>query len=323
MLKRKISVVLYIALISFFCVYLFFKIQERDLIIQLNNNNLSLDAYKITLKQDISLAELDQKVKDNDKLTDVQLHYQAKDQRNVTYFYGKGNYTQPPLLSGHFFSSADFESDVPLAVVGKNYEKKLYEPKDQAYLKLDGNYLPVIGVMGDNYHSDLDDQIFIAASTQKLATAHTNDYRIILDSLTPIDAKTLKKELGLLSATRLVKKNFIISDESWLASHWAQVLGLFAAAVGFLAQMAVWLISSRRRYNEAVFLQANHAKFAFEEWRTYSIWVGLGTIIGGMAGIFIFQMTTYTYLLLTMGSIYLGSSLLFYLLINSRLKKSE
>ena len=124
MLKRKIVVVLYIALISFFCVYLFFKIQERDLIIQLNNNNLSLDAYKITLKQDISLAELDQKIKDNDKLTDVQLHYQAKDQRNVTYFYGKGNYTQPPLLSGHFFSSADFESDVPLAVVGKNYEKK-------------------------------------------------------------------------------------------------------------------------------------------------------------------------------------------------------
>ncbi|WP_240035084.1 hypothetical protein [Ligilactobacillus animalis] len=87
--------------------------------------------------------------------------------------------------------------------------------------------------------------------------------------------------------------------------------------------MAVWLISSRRRYNEAVFLQANPAKFAFEEWRTYSIWVGLGTIIGGMAGMFIFQMTTYTYLLLTMGSIYLGSSLLFYLLINLRLKKSE
>ncbi|WP_275066610.1 hypothetical protein [Ligilactobacillus murinus] len=40
-----------------------------------------------------------------------------------------------------------------------------------------------------------------------------------------------------------------------------------------------------------------------------------------MAGMFVFQMTTYTYLLLTMGSIYLGSSLLFYLLIVSRLKK--
>ncbi len=85
--------------------------------------------------------------------------------------------------------------------------------------------------------------------------------------------------------------------------------------------MAVWLISLRHRYNEAVFLQADPAKFAFEEWRTYSLWVGLGTLIGGMAGMFVFQMTTYTYLLLTMGSIYLGSSLLFYLLIVSRLKK--
>ncbi|KRL83926.1 ABC transporter permease [Ligilactobacillus apodemi] len=319
MFKRKIAVVFYVILISFFCVYLFFKIQERDLIMQLNNNNLSFDAYVVTLKENTSLADFNKKVKES-SLTDIQIHYQDKKDK-ITYFYGKGDYTTPPLLSGHFFASSDFESDVPLAIVGKKYKNKLYIPKDQSYLKINGSYVPVIGVMGDSYTSDLDSQIFIAASVKTLAKLQTNNFKIVIDMTSPVSASTLKKKLGLATAINLVKKDFIISNKSWINSHWTQLAGLLVAAVGILAQMAVWLVSAKRRYIEAVFLQTNKAKFIFEEWRTYSIWVGLGMILGSMLGMFIFQLTSYTYLLAFMGSLYVGSIILFYLLISLRLRK--
>ena len=115
--KRKFVFVIYIALLAFLSVYLFFKIQERDIIIRLNNNNLSLDAYKVTPKQNSSLAAFSEKVKNASALDDIQIHYQSKKDPRITYFYGKGDYDVPPMISGHFFSNADFDSAVPLLVV--------------------------------------------------------------------------------------------------------------------------------------------------------------------------------------------------------------
>ena len=320
-MKRKIAIFCYIALITFFSVYLFFKIQERDMIIKLNNNNLSLDAYRVTLKQNTSLAKLNQKIKTDSNLTDVQVHYRDKKNKNITYFYGKGDYQQPPLTSGHFFANADFESDVPLMVVGKNYEKKLYTPKDQSYLKVAGNYFPVIGVMGDSYTSDLDDQIFIADALPRLEQLKTNNYQIIIDSSKPLDLKVLKKDLGLKSAVKLVRKNFIISNESWIKSHWAQVIGILTVLAGFIGLVIIWLVTSKKRYLEAEFLHAKQNKFIFDEWRLFSLWVGLGMIAGLVLGIFVFPLTAYSSLLTTMGVIYFVTSIVFYFLLRRRIKK--
>lgn len=319
--KRKFVFVIYIALLAFLSVYLFFKIQERDIIIRLNNNNLSLDAYKVTPKQNSSLAAFSEKVKNASALDDTQIHYQSKKDPRITYFYGKGDYDVPPMISGHFFSNADFDSAVPLLVVGKNYQDKLYQPKDQAYLKLDGQYVPVLGIMGEQYASELDDQIFIAASVATLNELNTSHYRIVLDMTEPLSAKTLKKQLNLATAKSLVNKNFIISHESWLSSHLAQVLGLMAVVVGVLAQMLLWLLASGKRFAEATFLKADKARFIFDEWRTYSLWLLLGLGSGTLFGILYFQMTSYVALISYLLGIAILCSMSFYLLIKARLEK--
>ena len=103
MFKKRIYVFFYIFLVAFFSVYLCFKIQERDMIIQLNNHNLSPNTYRVTLKQNVTLYDLNQKIEKTDLLNNVQVHYQDCENKNVTYFYGKGSFTAPPMLSGHFF----------------------------------------------------------------------------------------------------------------------------------------------------------------------------------------------------------------------------
>ena len=62
MLKKGLWLVIYTALLAFLSVFIFFKIQERDLIIQLNNHNLSLDAFHVVLKQPLTLDVFEEKI---------------------------------------------------------------------------------------------------------------------------------------------------------------------------------------------------------------------------------------------------------------------
>ena len=68
------------------------------MIIQLNNHNLSPNTYRVTLKQNVTLYDLNQKIEKTDLLNNVQVHYQDCENKNVTYFYGKGSFTAPPML---------------------------------------------------------------------------------------------------------------------------------------------------------------------------------------------------------------------------------
>ena len=201
------------------------------MIIQLNNHNLSPNTYRVTLKQNMTLYDLNQKIEKTDLLNNVQVHYQDCENKHVTYFYGKGSFTVPPMLSGHFFSDSDFESNVATVVVGKNWRNKLYRPKDQAYLKWNDKYVPVIGIMGDDYNSELDDQVFISLSTAQLQDAYSNNYRILLDSSQDLKPSEIKSALDANSVKRQVANHFIVSDESWIASHWAQALGIVLVIV--------------------------------------------------------------------------------------------
>ena len=99
---------------------------------------------------------------------------------------------------------------------------KLYRPKDQAYLKWNDKYVSVIGIMGDNYNSELDNQVFISLSTAQLQDAYSNNYRILLDSSQDLKPSEIKTALDANSVKRQVANHFIVSDESWIASHWAQ-----------------------------------------------------------------------------------------------------
>lgn len=320
MFKKRIYVFFYVFLVALFSVYLCFKIQERDLIIQLNNHNLSSNTYRVTLRQNTTLYDLNQKIEDSGELGRVQIHYQDCENRNVTYFYGKGSFTAPPMLSGHFFSDSDFKSNVATVVVGKNWQNRLYRPKDQAYLKWNGRYVPVIGIMGDEYSSDLDNQVFISLSTDQLRNAYSNNYRILIDGPEDLKAGSIRKALGTSSVKHQVTNHFIVSDESWLASHWAQALGIIMVIVLMLGEIVFWIITSKRSYNETIFLKVDMPRFIFAEWRAFSICIALGLGLGGMAGTMIYNLTTVVPVACFLGGMFVVSSGLFYLLLRHQMK---
>ena len=130
--RNKLLIILYVCLLAFCSVWVFFKIQERDIVNQLNNHNLSQNAYEVVMKGTTSLEDINNKISNSSKIDDVQVHYSTT-----------------PMVSGSFFADNDFNSEVTVALVGKNIAKKLYKPKDQDYLKVNSGYLPVLGVMGE------------------------------------------------------------------------------------------------------------------------------------------------------------------------------
>ena len=242
--RNKLLIILYVCLLAFCSVWVFFKIQERDIVNQLNNHNLSQNAYEVVMKGTTSLEDINNKISNSSKIDDVQVHYQDKKNSNLTYFFGKGDYSTTPMVSGSFFADNDFNSEVTVALVGKNIAKKLYKPKDQSYLKVDSGYLPVLGVMGEKHSSSsLDDQIFISGAISTLKNLTSNDYRIVIDSYKPLDAKIIKKVLGAKEVKTIFTNSLGIPKGVWLTSLVRKLVALLFIFVAFLAEAILWGVS--------------------------------------------------------------------------------
>lgn len=321
MLKKNVIVVILSGLLAFFSVFLFYRIQERDYLFQLDNHNLSADAFKFSLKNNETLYQLNQQIKNSPLLEDVQLHYQDKNDKNITYFFGKGDFATPPMISGNFFSKNDFETKVTVAVVGKNIAKKLYQPKDQAYLLLNGQYIPVLGVMGDKESSALDNQIFISASSDILMQLNTANYKLRLDGYTPISKKDLMTSLPTSSVTKLVSQKLILSKDAWLNLHYQQILGLLGIIACFIIGAILWSLSLHQAFQQAIFLQKTRKKFVFEAWENYSLFNGLGIILGTFLGCLWYSLNSYTALFVFNGCTFIAISLFFLVLLDYRSKK--
>ncbi len=93
--------------------------------IQLNNHNLTPpDAYRVVLKTKMTMQEFTDRLNSDESLSNVQVHFQDKKNKRVTYFYGIKNFPVPPMLTGNFFDDDDFNSAVAVAVVGEKLQKK-------------------------------------------------------------------------------------------------------------------------------------------------------------------------------------------------------
>ncbi|WP_311407582.1 ABC transporter permease [Liquorilactobacillus uvarum] len=321
MIKKNVWLVLYAMLLAFLSVSLFLKIQERNLTIKLNNHNLSADAYLITLKDKMTVAQLDDKLQNSSKLENVQVHYQDKKRKNITYFYGVGNFAIPPMLKGSFFSLADFKSQVNVAVVGQNYEKKLYTPKDQSYLKMDNKYIPVLGVMGNHQDTDLDNQIFISLNEQQRTKVLANNFRIVIDGKHALNKHSVRKILNASGVRHLNRKHFLIQQDSWVVSHLSELLGLALITLAFLSGAFMCKIFARREYLEAVFLKKDVKKFIFEEWQFFALFNGLGTIFGIIIGLLAFDITEYVVIFVYNLGVFLLTNCLYVVLLKKQIKK--
>lgn len=287
----------YTALLAFLSVFIFFKIQERDLIIQLNNHNLSQDAYQIKFRDKLTIAAFENKLSNSSKLTNLQVHFQVRNKK-ITYFWGKGDYAVPPILKGSFFSTKDLKSDLPVAVVGKDWQKKLYKPKDQSYLHYEGHYYPVLGVMGDKFSSSLDQQIFMIPSLQQREKMLVSHFRVIVDGKRNLKAKTLTTILGNVQVKRLHTKQIFISQKTWIASHGIELFGLVLVMISFILAAVFWHFFAVHRYRQARFLQKGLSVFIFEEWENFALLAGLGLIFGSWFGLVLFKSNSYLGLLI-------------------------
>ncbi|KRN88654.1 hypothetical protein IV53_GL000619 [Ligilactobacillus ceti DSM 22408] len=305
---------------AFISVFTFYKIQERDYINKLNNSNLSLDAYKVTFKDNPTFEDVFNKIHNDKKIKNIQMHLTNPQQPQITYFYGKGDFATPPMDSGDFFSDADFSTNVSVAVVGKNIVKQLYTPKDQSYLKMGNKYIPVIGVMGDKYTSKLDNKIFLTCPIKKSQELHLKGYQVKLDGKAKLDPDTLKKELSLTTVQLVTPKNILVPKQSWIGKHKWEVVALVAVVIGVIFEMVIWITLSRKQYLEAIFMNKTPERFVFEQWEYYALFTGLGSILGTLIGLFSVNLETYRWVLTYLGIIYILANILFYLLMQAKVK---
>lgn len=305
--NQKLLIVLYAGIVAFLSVVIFYRIQEADYVMRLNNSNLSNQSYQIQMKKGTKVSELLERVTKSEELEDAQIHFQDRHNSQRIYFYGQGKFSIPPMISGSFFSTSDFTSAVETAVVGKDWEKKLYQPKDQAYLKQDGQYIPVVGIMGSKYKSQLDKQVFISMSNQRAQNTAASAYRIIIDTATkqPVKSATFQKILGAQKVKKLFNTKLITKEDSWVALHSQQALQLVGIVVMALFEILFWIMVSRKDVFTKKFITLNRDRILFHQLALFSFLNGLGLVLGTMLGIFKFSFTTYTSLLMFLGGLYI------------------
>lgn len=306
--------------LAFLSVFTFFKIQERDYINMLNNYNLSPNAYALTFKPDTMIGTIDQKL-EKSNIKDVQVHYRPKNNKQVTYFYGKGDFVVPPMMKGGFFADADFQSYISVAVVGKSLQKELYTPKDQSYIKYQGNYIPVVGVMGDKCKSDLDKQIFFTIPLKQAKTMEVAHYTVALDSQDHLSAQRLRQLLPIVKIKKIQKNNMLVPKASWATQYWVQALGLIGVIIGDLLILFGWIITSHKLYAKALFANKPLVRFIFEQWERYSLYTAIGWIVGTCLGFFVYKLNVQTNLIIFNITIYVLSSILFYYGLNRYYEK--
>ncbi|KRM22246.1 hypothetical protein [Latilactobacillus graminis] len=128
---------------------------------RLNHNSLSENAVIFNSHSRQSLQKTIQRI-DVAQLNHFQIQFNVNSR--FSYIYAKGKLSSVPLKDGRFFSSYDFKSQIPVVVAGQSRLDELYKPASQTYYQDHGRYLSVIGVVGTNQATSLDQHIFVSTS---------------------------------------------------------------------------------------------------------------------------------------------------------------
>lgn len=197
----------------------------------LNHAGIADDAFvyhtKRTKKVNQAVTQLEQT-----GLKDYQVQF-ALD-KTTSMVFAEGEYTSLPIDSGHFFTSADFKSSLPVAVVGANAAANLYQAGEQSYLPLKGHYVAVVGTVKTNQGSRLNDHIFLNASTDsKLVNPQLKDVEIFVDGIDESDVPTFTRIFGAKPHHMTVATTQ--SHRSWTALYGVWVLAIVGTAILMVA----------------------------------------------------------------------------------------
>ena len=87
----------------------------------------------------------------------------------VRYMFFNRNYINLPMKEGRFFKASDFTKDNAVCVVGKGRSDEIYEKDGDKFFALDGREYRVIGVLGYESDTVLDDYIFVNMLSAELS----------------------------------------------------------------------------------------------------------------------------------------------------------
>lgn len=114
--------------------------------------------YKVTGCTEKELAEKVDAVNGR-----VALYAEQKvDEVTVEAIYFNKYYINFPMKSGHFFRKQDLTTGKRSAVIGKSLEKRAYQRNDSTYIDIDGQEYNVIGVIGYEEDTIIDNYIYIS-----------------------------------------------------------------------------------------------------------------------------------------------------------------
>ena len=97
----------------------------------------------------------------------------AEDIRGVFY---KGNFKKLPLISGRYFSGEEVCGDDRKAMIGRRFEKDVYEEGDRQYIDIMGEKFEVIGVLGSAQLTRLDSMKWIPLKAAAELTGAEGSY---------------------------------------------------------------------------------------------------------------------------------------------------
>ena len=173
--------------------------------------------------------------------------------------------------------------------------------------------------MGEKHSSSsLDDQIFISGAISTLKNLTSNDYRIVIDSYKPLDAKIIKKVLGAKEVKTIFTNSLGIPKGVWLTSLVRKLVALLFIFVAFLAEAILWGVSYKRRY---VIKRATVNRATFQEWQVFTILALVGMSAGTILGLIYFTLYSYTGTIIFNSLMLITGSIVCYLTIYDRIKK--
>ena len=231
MRSRKLLIDIVMVFLSFLTIFCFVQNDKKLYHNQLNHNGLSENAMVYQTNSNQNVQQTLQKLA-REPWHNYQIHFNLNNQ--VTYLYQNDFNSVLPVISGHFFGNAAFESEVPIVVVGQNLKNKLYIPTKQKYWKFNGNYLSVIGEIGtENKSLSVNNHVFI--STSPLAVYNDqplSHFKIIADGPGLRNhTKQLQKIFGANMSYHLIPRNSPIVGPTWIGTYGTLILSLFGILI--------------------------------------------------------------------------------------------
>ncbi|KRM88123.1 membrane protein [Lacticaseibacillus thailandensis DSM 22698 = JCM 13996] len=208
----------------------------------LDHGGLSATARVYPTKSGAKISSVVYALAHNPKIDNIQVQFGVN--KTTSYIYEKGQVQKLPLDSGQFFSTADYNSTIPVAVVGRTAAENLYVGSNQKYLQVNGQYLSVIGVIGSDASPRLNNHVFINASAR--GTTYDPELKNVevlvdTDNWHSVNAP-LKRILGATSYRHLsAAKTQVNSNRDRHLGVYLTYLALITLGLVLVAALNVWL----------------------------------------------------------------------------------